>query len=118
MTQKKTFEEMIGAFKALGNSFRLEYDVDYGIDRKTGWSVVIDGSVVVQFADTPEEALQKALDRWDRIPDRIMIEKIQAILEDNPCHHRHDGPDPDCVLCLIRSALGNHVIEKLGKGDK
>ena len=30
-------------------SFRLGYDRDYGIDRRSGWSVVVDGVVVVQF---------------------------------------------------------------------
>lgn len=43
--------------------FRLEYDVDYGIDLREGWSVTVDGSVVVQFVKTPKEALLAALDR-------------------------------------------------------
>ena len=29
--------------------FSLEYDEDYGADKRTGWTVVMDGRVVVQF---------------------------------------------------------------------
>lgn len=46
--------------RAQGRSFRLEFDVNYGIDRKTGWSVICDGRVIVQFSETPEEALKEA----------------------------------------------------------
>lgn len=30
-------------------SLRIEYDTDYGIDKRTGWSATVDGVVVVQF---------------------------------------------------------------------
>lgn len=56
--------------RALGlKSFRLEYDSDYGIDHRSGWSVVVEGSVVVQFADNPEIALRQAVEeisQWER----------------------------------------------------
>lgn len=29
--------------------FAIHFDRDYGIDRRTGWSIAIDGSFVVQF---------------------------------------------------------------------
>ena len=28
---------------------KIEYDKDYGIDKKTGWSVSMDGSIICQF---------------------------------------------------------------------
>ena len=28
---------------------QLHYDVNYGIDRRSGWSAIVDGVVVVQF---------------------------------------------------------------------
>ena len=31
------------------NNFSLTYDRDYGIDRRSGWTVVINGVVVVQL---------------------------------------------------------------------
>jgi hypothetical protein len=49
--------------------FRLEYDADYGIDRRSGWSVVIDGSVVAELMETPEAALKQAMEKvshWER----------------------------------------------------
>ena len=101
---KRTFEDLVGIFKTRGQSFRLEYDVDYGIDRKSGWSVVINGSVEVQFAGTPQAALEAALERTG--PRSRIRERIAEILDMNPCHNRKDGPDPDCVLCLIRQELG------------
>ena len=30
-------------------NFLLEYDTDYGIDKKTGWSVCINGSYTAMF---------------------------------------------------------------------
>lgn len=32
-------------------SFQLHYDQDYGIDHKSGWSVIYDGIVVNQFTN-------------------------------------------------------------------
>lgn len=49
--------------------FILEYDSDYGIDRRSGWSVVVDGSVVAELMETPEAALKQATERvsqWER----------------------------------------------------
>jgi hypothetical protein len=31
------------------NWYRLEYDRDYGINRRSGWTAVVDGSVLTQF---------------------------------------------------------------------
>ncbi len=47
--------------------FRLDYDVEYGIDKRKGWSLTIDGSVLVQFADTFEEAVETAQSKWAAI---------------------------------------------------
>lgn len=99
-------KEVAKAFRTRKQSFQLHYNVDYGIDRRTGWSVVVNGSVVVQFFDDPAEALEEALVRlreWESSTmTRANIEEIRAILEANPCHHR--GP-ADCVLCDIRKAI-------------
>ena len=47
-------------------SFALQYDRDYGIDRRSGWSVVVDGSVAVQFARNRLVALVRAWLSWRR----------------------------------------------------
>lgn len=105
MTTLKDLEE---TFKARKQSFQLHYDIDYGISHRSGWSVVINGSVVVQFADSAEGALQEALERVRRRESeetlRANLEEIRSILEHNPCHHR-DGYS-DCVLCEIRKVVG------------
>jgi hypothetical protein len=41
----------------------LDFDRDYGIDRRTGWSAVYDGSVVVQFVSFGR-ALVELLRAW------------------------------------------------------
>lgn len=41
-------------------SFALEWDRAYGIDRRSGWTVKIDGRVIVQFARTLPGALWSA----------------------------------------------------------
>lgn len=40
--------------------FQIEYDRDYGIDRRRGWSVKWDGSVCTQFAPNPIAAVWRA----------------------------------------------------------
>lgn len=36
-------------FRIFGHRYGLEHDRDYGIDRRTGWSVKRDGSYAVQL---------------------------------------------------------------------
>lgn len=114
MDLKPIITEMSTICRGRKLGFRLEYDVDYGIDRLAGWSVTVNGSVVVQFAPSPEEALVVAIQRIkDRGhgPERTLSE-VKEILDANPCHHRARGgePDPDCVLCDIQRALGTSHI--------
>jgi hypothetical protein len=45
----RTFTLRIGARE-------LQHDRDYGIDRRTGWSAVVDGIVVCQFVGFPRAA--------------------------------------------------------------
>jgi len=47
-------------------SFRLDFDSDYGIDGRAGWSVSINGGVLVQFRQTAEEAVCLALVEWSK----------------------------------------------------
>lgn len=50
-----------------GVSFSIDYDVDYGVDNHTGWSVVIDKSVMVSLIPEFEAAIAKAKLMWDDI---------------------------------------------------
>lgn len=109
MDIKQVLAEMTTICRGRKLGFRLEYDVDYGIDRRAGWSVTVNGSVIVQFAPSPEEALVDAIQRIkDQAhgPERTLSE-IKEILDANPCHHRARGgdADPDCVLCDVQRAL-------------
>jgi hypothetical protein len=45
-------------------SFGLDYDTDYGVKKRTGWSVHINGRVMVQFHPDPKEAIGLAFDRY------------------------------------------------------
>lgn len=47
--------------------FGLDFDRDYGIDRRTGWSCVWNGSVHVQLVSLPR-ALGSLLLAWWRDP--------------------------------------------------
>lgn len=51
--------------KRLGiKNFQLEWDTDYGIDKREGWSLTIDGEVVCQFEDSPQNAVKKGMETW------------------------------------------------------
>jgi len=41
-------------------SFRVEWDRNYGIDHRSGWSVAINGIVYVEFHRNPIAALWRA----------------------------------------------------------
>jgi hypothetical protein len=44
-------------------SFALHYDRDYGCDRRRGWTVVVDGRIIVQFRKWAWLALAEAFVR-------------------------------------------------------
>lgn len=44
--------------------FRLDFDPDYGIDHRRGWSVHYDGTCLVQFGRGPLRALWAAWRAW------------------------------------------------------
>lgn len=44
-----------------GASLKISYDVDYGVDKQTGWSISVNGRCHVQFAATLEEAVLQTL---------------------------------------------------------
>jgi hypothetical protein len=47
-------------------SFAIEWDTDYGIDRRSGWSIIHDGIVVVELEPWLVVAIVKAFVRWRR----------------------------------------------------
>jgi hypothetical protein len=59
-------------------SFNLEFNRDYGIDRRTGWTVVIDGIVHVQFARGPLRAIALGLFRHWRMLRDMRVEGRRA----------------------------------------
>lgn len=113
MDFKQALTELTTICRGRKLGFRLEHDVDYGIDRKSGWSVIVSGSVIVQFAPSPEEALAKTVQRIkDRLPSpERTLSEIKEILDANVCHHQSLGEaDPDCVLCDIRRTIQSDVL--------
>jgi hypothetical protein len=46
--------------------FRIEYDRDYGIDRRSGWTVIIGGRVIVELYRSLIGALCIAAWKWMR----------------------------------------------------
>lgn len=68
-----TFMKSIAAMDV---SVRFEYNYEFGDDKRSGWSIHVDGCVIVQFANSPEEAWRAARDvmalRWvgSRVDDR------------------------------------------------
>lgn len=43
----------------------IEYDVNYGILKRTGFSVAIDGVIMAELCATPEDAMRVALAQWE-----------------------------------------------------
>jgi hypothetical protein len=48
---------------AIPKSLTIEFDRDYGIDKRTGWSIKVDGRVVVELERFLLMALIKAVRR-------------------------------------------------------
>lgn len=56
---------------AAGRRFSIEYDVDYGIDKKTGWNVSIDGCCWNIFAETGPLAICIAIVKFVGAVDNL-----------------------------------------------
>lgn len=46
-------------------SFRLEWDRDYGIDRRSGWTACVNGSVIVQLTTLPRAVYALVRGLWE-----------------------------------------------------
>ncbi len=57
---------MMKPFRFRYDHFELQYDRDHGVDHRSGWSVVIDGKVYVQFERGPVRAVWRAVREWRR----------------------------------------------------
>jgi hypothetical protein len=53
-------------FTLLGRHVTIDYDVDYGCERRTGWSIAVGLSYVVQFERSLVAALRRALPYFRR----------------------------------------------------
>ena len=65
--EKELFADIIDYAQNYG-SLKIEYDQDYGSEKRTGWSIVIDGSVVAELVPTLQEAFeiaQQAVLEWE-----------------------------------------------------
>jgi len=48
------------------NALRIDFDTDYGIDHRKGWTIIVNGMVIVQFRRTLIGALFVTWRRWQR----------------------------------------------------
>lgn len=72
--------------------FRLDYDPDYGIDHRSGWTVHYDGCVLVQFARGPLRALWRAWWKWREMEqDQAMYEHVCRVADALPTPHVIDN---------------------------
>lgn len=73
--------------------FRLDYDPDYGIDHRTGWTVHYDGCVLVQFAKGPLRALWRAWWKWREMErDRYFEELGEEMCLNEGRIHSKENP--------------------------
>lgn len=56
---------MIGRVIIVIGRFGLHHDRDYGVSKRTGWSAVWDGSVMVQFVSLPRALWVLARSWWE-----------------------------------------------------
>lgn len=57
-----TFHLLIATAK--GKSLELDRDKGYGVDKRTGWSVAVDGSYVAQFVPLWKALWTAAVATW------------------------------------------------------
>ena len=62
-------------------SFRLEFDTDYGIDKRTGWTVTVNGSILCELVPF-EQAMRVALEQMPSLRKSCgSTEPLQSIRE-------------------------------------
>ena len=54
-------QRMVRRFYPAGMRLKIEYDIDFGVDKRCGWSIAINGSYVVSLNKWLIIALIKAL---------------------------------------------------------
>jgi hypothetical protein len=56
-----THWEWLERLGAAGVNIRLSYESEYGLEKKSGWSVMINGRSLASFMPTPREAIEFAM---------------------------------------------------------
>lgn len=59
-------------------SFDLHYDVDYGMDKRKGWSVAINGSFYVELVSNPFVAVLTAIKKHRAAVKDMAAEELRA----------------------------------------
>ncbi len=58
------WSDWLNRFAASRVRVSLDFDVDYGIHKRSGWSFTIDGACLSEFRLMPEEAVEEAIVKW------------------------------------------------------
>lgn len=53
--------ENVNTFRLQIGNYELEFDRDYGCDKRTGWTVIYDGSVVIELEPSLFKAIVKGV---------------------------------------------------------
>lgn len=61
--------KLIEEIRRNSNHLKIEFDADYGIDHRFGWTVTIDGAVAVELCESASIAICKAYISW-RLKDQ------------------------------------------------
>ena len=72
--------QLLKAFAKHHVQVSLDYNHDYGIDHRSGWSIVVNGSVVAQLVETPWDASVAALRYLDA--SETLADKAADIIND------------------------------------
>jgi hypothetical protein len=57
---RRDTENTLGLLESLAYDWNISYDTAYGVDHRTGYSVVVDGVSVIEFADNLNDAIVDA----------------------------------------------------------
>lgn len=58
------WSDWLNRFAAARINVSLDFDVDYGLHKREGWSFAIDGTHFSEFRFMPEEAVEEAIAKW------------------------------------------------------
>lgn len=72
----RTFQECLGFLQYTDKDWEIHYDVDYGMNEKSGYSIFYCGAAIVEFEPVLLDALNKVCNKLEWAKENSTIQMV------------------------------------------